>query len=423
MPGRLPLRKTLDYATQIAQGLAAAHAKGITHRDIKPENIFVTTDGHVKILDFGLAKVDAQELSDQATAAHTQTATGMVLGTAGYMSPEQALGKAVDARSDIFSFGAVLYELASGDRAFKGASVIDTLHSIVHTDPRPLETVIPGAPAELGRIVAKCMAKEADDRYQSTRDLVVDVRALSRALDSSQQWTTAPTDVAARAPSRYGFRIAVVVAIVLGLVAAGALWRFRNAATVSDPTATRAMVERVTSLGTVIDAVISPDDRYMAYVTSDNNLQGLWIRQLSSGSTLQLVAPAPVGFFGINFSLDGNNVYYSLNSRNDIGKGLYRIPSLGGTPRKLLEGIDSRLAFSPDGRRIAYLRGEYPQAAASSLMVANIDGSDAHALMTRRPPEFSSRFSLRHRHGLRMERSSSLPWSAGRDQRSERTLV
>src|SRR5262249_32267718 len=129
---------------------------------------------------------------------------------------------------------------------------------------------------------------------------------------------------------------------------------------------------------------------YVAYVTSDNSLQGLWIRQLASGSTIQVVAPAATGFWGINFSPDGSAVYYAVVSIDDSGHALFRVPSLGGAPRKLLAGIESRVVFSPDGQRMAYIRGEYPQTGASSLMVANVDGSNAHAVLTRRPPEFLS---------------------------------
>jgi serine/threonine protein kinase len=283
LSGHLPLRKALDYATQIAQGLSAAHAKGITHRDIKPENLFVTTDGHVKILDFGLAKFDVEEPSERVTAEHLPTETGTVLGTAAYMSPEQAQGKAADARSDIFSFGAVLYEMVSGERAFKGESVIDTLHRIVHNGPPQLDKVLPGAPHELVRIVSKCLARDPDDRYQSTRDLVVDVRAMARSLDSSPQLAAASaTAPAATTRSRQALTILAGIAVLVALVTLGLLWHNRGGASVHDAAFERAAVERVTNLGTVIDAVISPDGKYVAYTTSDNNLQGLWIRQLAS---------------------------------------------------------------------------------------------------------------------------------------------
>ncbi len=194
--GRIPLRKAVDLATQIAQGLAAAHAKGIIHRDLKPENIFLTRDGHAKILDFGLAKVQPVGGTEQTQTA-APTDPGTVMGTTGYLSPEQAQARPIDTRSDIFSFGAVFYEMIGGTRAFKGDSTIDTLHSIVHNQPPPISSIAPDVPTELRWILDKCLAKDPDERYQSTRDLVVDLKNAARTLDSSPALSvTSPTATA-----------------------------------------------------------------------------------------------------------------------------------------------------------------------------------------------------------------------------------
>jgi serine/threonine protein kinase len=189
--GRMPLRKAVEVALQIAQGLAAAHAKTIIHRDLKPENIFLTADGHAKILDFGLAKVQTVDESAQTRTA-APTDPGTVLGTTGYLSPEQAQAKVVDTRSDIFSFGTVFYEMLTGRRAFKGDSTIDTLHSIVHDAPPSIDTVVPEVPRELRWVLDKCLAKDPEDRYQSTRDLVVDLKNIARSLDSSPKLPVTP---------------------------------------------------------------------------------------------------------------------------------------------------------------------------------------------------------------------------------------
>ena len=176
--GPLPLRKALSLAQQIARGLAAAHRRGIVHRDLKPENLFVTHDGLVKILDFGLAKLTEGGAGSHSAASST-TAAGLVLGTVGYMSPEQARGEPSDHRSDIFSFGAVLYEMLSGQRAFQGNSPVETLSAILKEQPPDLTLVVPGLSPGLARIVDRCLEKNRDDRFQTAADLRFALEAIS----------------------------------------------------------------------------------------------------------------------------------------------------------------------------------------------------------------------------------------------------
>ena len=184
---RVSARKAIDYAVQIAHGLAAAHEKGIVHRDLKPENLFVTKDGRVKILDFGLAKLTHAEAGCQATnlpTAAAGTEPGVVLGTLGYMSPEQVQGQPADARSDIFSFGAILYEMLSGKRAFHGDSAAETMSAILKEDPPDLSVTNKNIPAGLERMVRHCLEKNPEERFHSAHDVAFDLEALSGTLDA-----------------------------------------------------------------------------------------------------------------------------------------------------------------------------------------------------------------------------------------------
>ncbi len=183
---RFDLKRALDYLAQAADALAAAHAAGIVHRDLKPENLMVAEAGYVKVLDFGLAKLQGTPAALQGADATVTAGTspGLVMGTVGYMSPEQAQGRPVDQRSDIFAFGCILYEVTTGARAFSGPSAVDTLHRIINDQPEPIVARLPSAPSELQRIVRKCLAKDPDERYQSMKEVAIDLRDLRRQLES-----------------------------------------------------------------------------------------------------------------------------------------------------------------------------------------------------------------------------------------------
>jgi serine/threonine protein kinase len=381
----MELKRALVIGEEIAEAIGAAHDAGVVHRDLKPENVIIASPGYVKVLDFGLAKLQRESsdvvVPDEATHVRSSTEPGKIMGTAGYMSPEQAEGKPVDHRSDIFSLGCILYEMVSGRAPFRGRSTIDTIHNIIHAEPPPLREL----PPEMQRIVAKALAKSPDDRYQSAKDLAVDLRRLLRELDSNTSHASDYGYTPSRSRTRRGLAIGgAMLAIIAG--AALVLKRPRDAAqTTAAAPAAQLKIQRLTSTGDVIAAALSPDGKYIAYVTSQDGQQALWLRQIASRQDLELVSPADGSFWGHTFARDGNSIYYVLKSRTTPRGALYSISTLGGRSVKILEDIESTVAFSPDGKQIAFVRlGEH---GASALVTAKADGSGARELMTRRPPE------------------------------------
>jgi Tol biopolymer transport system component len=379
---RFDLKRALGYLAQAADALAAAHAAGIVHRDLKPENLMVADAGYVKVLDFGLAKLQGQPAGPESTDATVSAGTspGLVMGTVGYMSPEQAQGRAVDQRSDIFSFGCILYETVTGSRAFSGDSVVDTLHRIIHDQPEPITVRLPSAPPELQRIVRKCLAKDPEDRYQSMKEVAIDLRDLRRQLDSGAITMTPP----AAAPRSPLLPIAIASAALAIAAATLVYWLSHRGGSAGPP---QASISRVTMSGNVIDAAISPDGKYLAYVESSEGKQGLWYKQINGSRPLELVPGDRVGYWGIAFSRDGTSIYYGTKSTGETLGTMFEIPVLGGTPRRVLTGLDSAASFSPDGSRLVYLRAVYPDGNSSSLMMANTDGSNVHALASVRTPD------------------------------------
>jgi serine/threonine protein kinase/Tol biopolymer transport system component len=420
----LTLSETLNIAMQVADALSAAHKAGIIHRDIKPENIMLRPDGYVKVLDFGLAKLSEQATPAVAAEAPTiqvRTGSGIVIGTAGYMSPEQARGLGVDHRSDIFSLGAVIYEMLARRKPFEGDTPSDTLAAILKTEPPPLTRVAQGVPSELVRIVNKSLRKDREERYQVVKDLWLDLKALKQELEFKDQLdrSVASEDdgTAMMAPvqatemvsgprhtasgsaishisesisieiKRHKVGAAVVLLAILLTVGAGGfgIYRFFNR---TEPVAHfwDVRLSRLTNSGNVIDATISPDGKYIVYALSDRSVQSLYIRQVSTANDKLIVPAAPVGIFGMTFSPDGTELYYALKQNLDAGT-LYRIPVLGGTSVKVLEKIDGPISFAPDGKQFVLVRANYPNAGESALVIANLDGSGERNLVVKKNPD------------------------------------
>jgi Tol biopolymer transport system component len=390
--GGLPVDRVLDVGIALADGVGAAHQRGITHRDLKPANVMLTKDGRLKILDFGLAKAK-EEIRAAETAMPTASLTGegRIIGTVAYMSPEQAEAKPVDHRSDVFSLGVILYELATGVRPFQGDTQMATLSAIIKDPPRPLAELRPGLPRDFARIVNRCLAKDPEDRYQSAKDLRNDLRALKNDLASGDVKPIADSGDRgglARVPARRRRMLAIVGAVlgVTAIVTLAALWYSSGGRPQSGTRRFDSIkLTRLTTSGSAVTAAISPDGRYVAHAVSKDGKHSLWLRQVGTTSNLVVVPPDDIRFGALTFARDSTHIYYVAFAPGGIRGTLYQIPLLGGGARRIIEDVDTAFTFSPDGKQLAFVR-IIPEEGVSAIMVAGADGTNERRLATRKKP-------------------------------------
>ncbi len=434
----LSLADSLGIAEQIADGLSIAHKVRIAHRDVKPENVMLREDGYVRILDFGLAKLTnvAKRRTEDETLEMIKTAPGVVMGSVSYMSPEQARGKAIDERSDIWSLGAVLYEMISGRPPFDGETVSDTLANLIHVDPESLSKRNTDLPKELDRILQKSLAKNREHRYQSAQDLAADLKALRRNIEvheteGSRKFTSPAgskanllsdesrtqiyltdeskliqTDEDLTKTKAIGERLydlpdapkgsrqvfstvlftilGVVLVVILGITG----FKFLTDRSTSSSSAFQdPQISRMSDDGKSRLPAISPDGKYIAFQSGDLGARNIMVRQLATGSAVEIVPKSALALLSITFSPDGDYVYYVQANSGTNANSLYQVPTLGKTSKKILDDIDSKISFGDGGKRFVFIRHSETNGN-DTLIAANSDGTQEKPIIASNQTEY-----------------------------------
>ncbi len=408
--GELTQLEAIGVAEQVADALAVAHEARIVHRDIKPENIMIRGDGIVKILDFGLAKpiFEGTIGAEDETVRLVDTQPGMVMGSVRYMSPEQARGKETDQRTDVWSLGVVLYEILTGKNPFEGETISDSLAAVIHVEPAPVEDV----PEELQRILRKALKKNPEIRYQSIKDFALDLRDIRlesehvsgendlrrltrtagmRKHDTGENETRIHQTISSenKTEQHGGYwtstqettrqhklfaRPLIPAAIILSCVAlaVGGWYVIPKLLDNGGSAFQTIQASRLTDNGNAHKAEISPDGRFAAFVNRQNGQQSLVVKQISTGTSMTVVAPSQMEFQQPAFTPDGEFIYYVWIDRG-VGT-LYQVSTLGGESKKIAVDVDSKVTFSPDGKRFAFIRHS-TNTGGDTILIANQDGT------------------------------------------------